>query len=271
MQRAWHMRGGRRAPWMRCVAGAVGTCAAVVTLAPAASWAQTDRDIDQTSVQSPHIALTAGMVVPQGSWAQSYTTFGAVGVLAGLKTAGNHCLYAHAQSLTGARVEIPGLLSDLLTPQGQIIDNEGDVAQISITGRGGMFGLGVGHIFPTMRSNPNSGWMLKLGAGSLHHNVHFDYTENRIGPLEGDRLHGYDRLRWGAFGEVRAGYWFMSNDQRINAYGGVHLGAAQTFAQRAVNFDTLEPNVPQAWDGWWGVDVGWVLHIYRRAAKEFWY
>ena len=44
--------------------------------------------------------------------------------------------------------------------------------------------------------------MVKLGAGSLHHNIHFDYTENRIGPLEDDRVKGYDRMRWGAYGEL---------------------------------------------------------------------
>ena len=244
--------------------------AALVALASGAQ-AQTDRDIDQTSVTSPHVALLAGALVPQGSWAQSYTTFGTVGFMAGVKTARNHYWYAKATSLTGARVEIPGLLSNLQTPQGQIIDNEGDVAQISISGRGGLLSLGLGHVFSTPSSNPNSGWMVKLGAGSMHHNVHFDYTENLIGPLEGDRVRGYDRLRWGAYGELLAGYWFMSNDQRINAFGGVHMGWARTFAQRSTNFDTLEPNAPEAWDGWWGVEAGWVFHIYRRAAKEFWY
>ena len=127
------------------------------------------------------------------------------GLTAGLKTEGNGYLYLKASSWSGAQVNEPGLLADLTGPNGQIIDNEGDVALITVTGRGAQFGLGVGKILPTASGNLNSGWMVKLGAGSLHHNIHFDYSENRIGPLEDDRVKGYDRMRWGAYGELFAG------------------------------------------------------------------
>ena len=73
------------------------------------------------------------------------------------------------------------------------------------------------------------------------HNIHFDYSENRIGPLEDDRVKGYDRMRWEAYGELFAGYWLMSSNQRINAFAGLLGGVAQTHALRTV-FDTLEPN-----------------------------
>ena len=233
--------------------------------------AQTDRDLDQVSVRSPHVGLVFGSLAPQGDWAARYGFFGEVGMTAGLKTESNGYLYVKATSLSGADVNEPGLLSDLTTEQGHIIDNEGDVAQITVTGRGAQFGLGIGKIFPTANSNPNSGWMVKVGAGSLHHNVHFLYTENRISPLEGERVKGYDRMRWGVYGEVWAGYWLMSNDQRINAFAGVSAAVAKTFALRSINFDTLEPNAPEVWDGWMGFEAGWIFHIYKRAAKEFWY
>ena len=60
-------------------------------------------------------------------------------------------------------------------------------------------------------------------------------------------------------------------DQRINAFAGLSIGVAKTFALRTQNFDTLEPNAPEAWDGWIGLEAGWVFHIYQRAAKEYWY
>ena len=61
-----------------------------------------------------------------------------------------------------------------MNDQGYIIDNEGDIAQITVTGRGGQFGLGVGKVFPAA-SNLNSGWLFKGGLRSIHHNVRFDY------------------------------------------------------------------------------------------------
>ena len=30
-------------------------------------------------------------------------------------------------------------------------------------------------------------------------------------------------------------------------------------------------NEPVEWDGWMGFEAGWVFHIYKRAAKEYWY
>ena len=233
--------------------------------------AQTDRQLDEAVVSSPHVGLVVGGAAPQGDWAQRYGVFGTVGMTAGLKTERNGYLYVKALSWSGADVTEPQLLSDLTTEQGHIIDNEGDIAQITVTGRGGQFGAGVGKIFPTASSNLNSGWLVKAGVGSLHHNVHFDYTENRISPLEGDRVKGYDRMRWGAYAEAWLGYWLMSTDQRLNAFVGLSAGVAKTWSLRSINFDTLEPNAPEVWDGWMGVEAGWVFHIYKRAQKEYWY
>ena len=101
--------------------------------------------------------------------------------------------------------------------------------------------------------------------------MHFDYTENRIGPLEDDRVKGYDRMRWGAYAELWFGYWLMSSDQRINAFVGLSTGVAQTHSLRSINFDTLEPNEARLLEGWVGLEAGWVFHIYKRAQKEYWY
>jgi hypothetical protein len=233
--------------------------------------AQTDRHVDEECIRAPHISLNLGGTVPQGEWSESFGAFGNVGGLVGFKGANNHYVALKALSWWGANVDIPGLLSDLTTPEGQIIDNEGDVARIRITGQGAQFGACFGHVFTTMRSNPNSGWLVRVGTGSIHHRVDFEYTENVIGPLEGDRRKGYDRLRWGAYTDGFVGYWHMSNDQRINLFAGLVAGASRTKAIRSVNYDTLEPNEPVQTDAWWGLEFGWVFQLYKREAKEYWH
>ncbi|MED5317754.1 MAG: hypothetical protein VX758_01315, partial [Bacteroidota bacterium] len=84
-------------------------------------WAQTDRDLGQTSVQSPHVGLMVGGMAPQGDWALRYGFYGQMGLTAGIKTESNGYLYLKATSWSGADVSEPGLLSDLMTPHGQII------------------------------------------------------------------------------------------------------------------------------------------------------
>ena len=101
-----------------------------------AGWGQTDRNLDETSVRSPHLGLVFGAMAPQGDWASQFGAFGQIGLMAGLKTEGNGYVYAKATSWSGAEVNTIGLLSDLMNDQGYIIDNEGDIAQITVTGRG---------------------------------------------------------------------------------------------------------------------------------------
>ena len=84
---------------------------------------------------------------------------------AGLKTEGNGYFYLKATSWSGADVSEPGLLSDLMTPQGQIIDNEGDIAKITVTGRGGQFGLGVGKVFPRRPATPTAAGCSRVASG----------------------------------------------------------------------------------------------------------
>ena len=91
-----------------------------------------------------------------------------------------------------------GVLSNLLTPTGQLIDNEGQVALLTLSGKGGWFTLDAGKLFPLANTNPNSGVLVMLGVGSVHHRVHFENTENRITQLEEPYVSGYDRLTWGA-------------------------------------------------------------------------
>ena len=139
--------------------------------------AQTDRQLDESSVRSPHIGLVFGGAAPQGDWATRFGFFGQVGMSAGLKTKSNGYMFLKAVSWSGADVKEPGLLADLTTEQGHIIDNEGDIAQITVSGRGGQFGIGVGKIFPAPWSNPNR-MDGQVGLRLLAPQHSFDYSEN---------------------------------------------------------------------------------------------
>ena len=60
-----------------------------------------------------------------------------------------------------------------MTPNGQLIDNEGQVALLTISGRSGLFTLDGGRLFPLPGMNPNTGILFLAGMGSVHHRVHF--------------------------------------------------------------------------------------------------
>ena len=123
--------------------------------------------------------------------------------------------------------------------------------------------------FPVTFSN--SGLFVRGGIGSIHHKIRFDFTENRITQLDEPYVHGYDRLSWGVYASSFVGYWHMDNKRRINYYAGITSFAAHTFPMRTTNLDTGIPDVGPRFDAGLGLEFGWVLHIYKRAPKEYWY
>ena len=50
-----------------------------------------------------------------------------------------------------------------------------------------------GRLFRLPNGPANSGILATFGAGSLHHRVHFENTENEITQLQDPYLAGYDR------------------------------------------------------------------------------
>ena len=63
----------------------------------------------------------------------------------------------------------------------------------------------------------------------------------------------------------------MDNKRRINYYAGITSFAAHTLPMRTTNLDTGIPDVGPRFDAGLGLEFGWVLHIYKRAPKEYWY
>jgi hypothetical protein len=235
------------------------------------SLAQTTRDVASTPIRTPHISITSGGFLPIADLNSRYGAFATVGASFGIKTESNKYLGFRLTLITGAEAQEPDLLSNLLTPDGEIIDNEGRVAKISVSGRGALFGLHAGKIIPLSGSNVNSGLFLRGGLGSLHHKIGFDFTENHISQLEDPYLAGYDRLSWGVYTSGFVGYWYMDTSRRVNAYGGIFGFASRTSPLRATNFDTGIPDTEPRFDAGFGLELGWVLHIYKRAPKEYWY
>ena len=248
-------------------------CAIIAAFLTLQSTAQTERNIDTELIRAPHISFTLGGFIPGMELNDRYGAFGTIGGSFGVKKANNKYWGVKAMLITGAECQTPDLLSNLTTENGEIIDNEGEVAQLNVYGRGGMFGLEAGKVFSDIlpSSNPNSGLLIKFGAGSIHHKIRFDYTENHITQLEGEYLPGYDRLTWGYYGSFFAGYWVMDEEKRLNFYAGFTGFGAQTFPLRTTNFDTGIPDVDPRTELGFGIEFGWVLHIYEKAPQEFWY
>ncbi|MCB0767830.1 MAG: hypothetical protein KDB95_11540 [Flavobacteriales bacterium] len=221
---------------------------------------------------------TMALTVVQGSYAQQlpggdladrFGTNNNVGLAAWRKLGNNITLGAEGSFIFGNQVREPGILRNVLNSAGQVMDQEGVIADVFLFQRGWSAFATVGRIFPLFGPNPNSGLHVKLGGGYLRHKVRIQTQENVVPQLEDEYLEGYDRLCAGPAGLLYLGYQHFANKGRVNFHVGLELIAGSTSSLRAFNFDTEQANKEDRLDLLSGLRVGWTLPIYKKKDTGF--
>lgn len=152
-----------------------------------------------------------------------------------------------------------------------IIDNEGYPADIRITERGLCFFGIAGRIFKLFKSNPNTGIVLNVGLGYMQHKINLYDAQKKIAALNGELKYGYDRLSNGLSTMQFLGYQYISNSRFVNFYGGVEFIQGYTKSVREFNYDTGLSDTKKRTDLLVGLRFGWILPLYKRKPKEYYY
>lgn len=185
---------------------------------------------------------------------------------------GNWILGAEFNYLFGTLVK-QDVLASLRTPQGAIIGNDRDYADIQLRERGFYTGLLVGKVFLIPSRENRSGIRFTVGAGLLQHKIRIqDDPVRQVPQLLGEYRKGYDRLTNGlAFSEY-IGYQILSNDGKINFTAGFEFTQGFTQNRRTVNFDTMLPDTTERLDLLYTFRVTWVLPFYfGKGTEEIFY
>ena len=185
---------------------------------------------------------------------------------------GNWIVGTHWQYFFGSTVK-EDVLQGLRTAEGIIIGNDRAPAEIGLRQRGFYAGLHLGKVIALSPVNPRSGLRIQLGAGLLQHKIRVQKDPLRAVPqTAGDYAKGYDRLSNGLALQQFIGYHIMSNDGRINFYGGFEFSQAFTRNRRDFDFATLQVDQAERFDTLWGLRVGWILPFYLgKSASEIFY
>ncbi|MCC6599479.1 MAG: hypothetical protein IT223_02275 [Crocinitomicaceae bacterium] len=224
--------------------------------------------VRDSSLFDPQIAVSYAVQFPGGDMADRFGINGSIGLGFHIKTRTNWWYGVQGIYLFGKKVTEPELLSNLYTSNGEILDNQGQVAVMYIQERGFAVTLEGGHLFDFIGPNPNSGLLLTAGVGILQHKIRIEHQLNEINALSGDYLKGYDRLTNGLALRQVIGYAHMSNNRLINFFIGVEAYEGITKNRRDLNFDTRISDDKKRLDILLGIRAGWVLHLYRRAPND---
>ncbi|MDX9750227.1 MAG: hypothetical protein RBT71_04015 [Flavobacteriales bacterium] len=239
--------------------------AALLTGGP--SYAQ--GDIRDTAIALVAISPSYAYQVPGGALADRFGANSHIGLSAYRKFRSNYFIGAEGGFLFGNKVHEPGLLRHVVNSMGQIVDKDGVMADVQVLQRGyAIMGI-AGKIMPVAGPNPNSGIMLKLGAGYLRHKIRIQTQENVVPNLEGDYLEGYDRLCAGPVGLFFVGYQHFGNRRRVNFFGGFEIMLGSTAPLRAFNFDTGRAETGRRLDMLSALRAGWTVPIHKRYDDRF--
>ncbi len=213
-----------------------------------------------------------------GNWTQAdladrYGFMNHLGVMTGFKTSKNWFFGLQSSFIFGNNVRMTGLFDHLIDSNGNITDVNGNIAAVVVYPRGFSTNACIGKIFPVFGSNKNSGIFVHTGVGYLLHRMKIETNEQVIPQIELDYKKGYDRLTTGINVHQFIGYNFMSNSGGYHFYGGFYAQEGFTNNRRTINFD--EPDVPVSTelrlDVQIGFKLGWVIPIYKRQPKDFYF
>lgn len=229
------------------------------------------QNIKDSAIAFPMIGASGAWQVPKGDLEQRFGHNFNVGGVFQWKSKKNIIIGFDGQFLFGNTVKEDGILDSLTTSQGGIISSQGEFADVILYERGLKFEIKVGKIFPVFGPNKNSGLMGTVGAGILQHKIRIENQGSSIPSIEGDYKKGYDRLSNGICLTAFAGYMNFGNKRLVNFYAGLEITKAFIQNRRSFNFDTREQDNKERNDVLIGLRVGWVIPIYKRAPRDFYY
>ncbi len=240
----------------------------LLILLPIIAFGQNMRD---SSMYTPLFNLSYSYQIPGGDLSERFGANSNLGLSGGFKTSSNWQFELEGTFMFGRLVNESTMLDNLKTEEGYIIDQYGDFATILVYQRGFTSTLNIGKIFTVIGPNPNSGIIAKFGIGMMQHKIRYDVKENLVPSLYKDKLPYYDRLTIGLVLKQYIGYQHISSNRLANFNIGIEINEGFTQGMRDYQIDLEGPYRENRTDFLFGIRAGWVIPIYRKAPKEYYY
>jgi len=218
------------------------------------------------------ISANYALQFPGGDLSERFGMNSQVGAGYLMKTPSNWVFGVEGNFLFGNQVNDKQNILDLIeTSDGNLIDMEGTYADYNFNERGFSGFVKVGKVIPAWGPNKNSGILFTLGAGFLQHKIFIEHKDKTAPQITGDYLKGYDELKRGFASNLFLGYLYLGNQNKVNFFAGLDVTVAFTGHVRPYSFNQISYNSGKYTDLLTGIKVGWIIPVYRRAPKEFYY
>ncbi len=229
-------------------------------------------DVQNSSITAPMVYGSYGFQVPGGDMKDRFGSNSLISPGFQVKLKSNWMFGLEFSYMWGNKVKNGDeILQNVLTQDGQVISTDGTYAIFDLFERGYTIMGHFGRLFNVLAPNPNSGIFVKVGAGYIQHWIRIQIADYEVPWLEDDYAKGYDRLSGGFALSQFVGYLYLGKTRIFNFYAGVEFMQAWTKGMRDVNFDTMQKDDNQHFDILNGFRIGWVIPIYKRKPKDYYY
>jgi len=219
----------------------------------------------------PSLNFNAAFHLPGGDLKDRFGSSFMFGMEYQLKGETNYYWGAEVTALVGSEVRAPNIIDVVTVDDGDVINVNGNIAEVRLWERGAQGQLFVGKIFPVIGPNKNSGIFLQAGAGYMYHKIRIETIGEAVPQLNEDLKKGYDRLCMGFATSQVVGYRHFSNHQRINFYIGLEFIQAFTEDVRAYDYNTRSANQDKRLDLLSGLKFGWTLPLFQKTHNQYYY
>ena len=161
------------------------------------------------------------------------------------------------------------MFTSIATPEGNIIDREGQFANIKTYERGFTVSGTLGGMFHFKKPNPNSGIVVNMGFGFIQHKIRIEVIGNNVPALDKDYKKGYDKLTNGFLLTENIGYLYLSNNRMANFYFGLECLQGFTQNRRSFDYDSMSQDTKKRLDILYGARIAWILPLYKKPPSEF--
>lgn len=238
----------------------------------ASNGAFAQKSIGDSTIVAHLIFGSYSYEIPGQDMAKRFGGFSQVGPGYLLKTRSNWILGVESNFGFGSTLKNEDeILKGIATSDGNVIDLSGTYANFHFNMRSFSTMGRVGKIIPVFGPNKNSGIMLTAGFGYLQHKIYIEHKEKSAPQITGDYLKGYDELKRGFITNVFLGYLYLGNSNKVNFFAGLDFNLGFTQHARPYSFAEMKYNSGTFTDTYGGVKIGWIIPVYKRAPKEFYY
>jgi len=222
------------------------------------------------AITSIHIQY--GVHQPGADMKPRYGLNQVAGLAASYKTVSNWMFDIDFSYIFGGDVKIDdSLFANIADDNGNIIDGNGQFAEVYTYERGYYITLGFSKILPLLAANANSGLTLGAGAGFMQHKIRVYNPDNLAPQVCGDYKKGYDYLTNGFAIRQFVGYTFFGPRKVYSFKAGFEFVEAFTQGRRDYLFPIGGPDTQKRLEFLYGIKLMWTIPFKKSSGETYYY